>query len=70
MSYSILQRLKVNVMCAVNDKPETVKKRLDVYHTQTQPLIDFYTERKVLVEVDGTQSMDKVFDDIMKILGE
>ena len=31
---------------------------------------DFYTERKVLVEVDGTQSMDKVFDDIMKILGE
>ena len=53
-----------------DDKPETVKKRLEVYHTQTQPLIDFYTERKVLVEVDGTQSMDKVFDDIMKILGE
>lgn len=53
-----------------DDKPETVKKRLDVYHTQTQPLIDFYTERKVLVEVDGTQSMDKVFDDIMKILRE
>ena len=40
-----------------DDKPETVKKRLDVYHTQTQPLIDFYTERKVLVEVDGTQSV-------------
>lgn len=43
-----------------DDKPETVKKRLDVYHTQTQPLIDFYSARKVLVEVDGTQSMDKV----------
>ena len=53
-----------------DDKPETVKNRLDVYHTQTQPLIDFYSARKVLVEVDGTQSMDKVFDDIMKILGE
>ena len=53
-----------------DDKPETVKKRLDVYHTQTQPLIDFYTARKVLVEVDGTQSMDNVFEDIMKILGE
>lgn len=53
-----------------DDKPETVKKRLDVYHTQTQPLIDFYLARKVLVEVDGTQSMDKVFEDIMKILGE
>ena len=53
-----------------DDKPETVKKRLDVYHTQTQPLIDFYSARKVLVEVDGTQPMDKVFEDIMKILGE
>ena len=53
-----------------DDKPETVKKRLDVYHTQTQPLIDFYSARKVLVEVDGTQSMDKVFEDIMKIVGE
>ena len=53
-----------------DDKPETVKKRLDVYHTQTQPLIDFYSARKVLVEVDGTQSMDNVFEDIMKILGE
>ena len=53
-----------------DDKPETVKKRLYVYHTQTQPLIDFYSARKVLVEVDGTQSMDKVFEDIMKILGE
>ena len=53
-----------------DDKPETVKKRLDVYHTQTQPLINFYSARKVLVEVDGTQSMDKVFEDIMKILGE
>ena len=53
-----------------DDKPETVKNRLDVYHTQTQPLIDFYSARKVLVEVDGTQSMDKVFEDIMKILGE
>ena len=53
-----------------DDKPETVKKRLDVYHTQTQPWIDFYSARKVLVEVDGTQSMDKVFEDIMKILGE
>lgn len=53
-----------------DDKPETVTKRLNVYHEQTQPLIDFYSTRNVLVEVDGTQSMDKVFEDIMKILGE
>ena len=53
-----------------DDKPETVKKRLDVYHQQTQPLIDYYKNAEVLAEVDGTQPMDAVFDDIMKILGE
>lgn len=52
-----------------DDKPETVQNRLNVYHDQTKPLIDFYAERNVLAEVDGTQSMDKVFSDILKILG-
>lgn len=52
-----------------DDKPETVKKRLDVYHAQTQPLIDYYTDKKVLKEVDGTQNMADVFSDIVKILG-
>ena len=50
-----------------DDKPETVKKRLAVYHEQTQPLIDYY--KKVLVEVDGTKDMNDVFTDIVKILG-
>ena len=53
-----------------DDKPETVKKRLDVYHDQTQPLIDYYTNSGIIKEVDGTQDMNKVFDDIVKILGE
>ena len=52
-----------------DDKPETVKKRLDVYHEQTQPLIDYYTEKGALVEVDGTVDMEDVFDAIVKILG-
>ena len=52
-----------------DDKPETVKKRLDVYHSQTQPLIDYYTKQGKLVEVDGTQNVDAVFDAIVKILG-
>ena len=51
-----------------DDKPETVKTRLDVYHAQTQPLIDYYAGRGVLVTVDGTQNMDKVFSDIKDIL--
>ena len=51
-----------------DDKPETVIKRLDVYHAQTQPLIDFYSSRNVLRSVDGTQDLMKVFEDIVKIL--
>ena len=53
-----------------DDKPETVQKRLKVYHDQTQPLIDYYTEKDKLVEVDGTIDIEKVFDAIVKILGE
>ena len=53
-----------------DDKPETVKKRLDVYHEQTQPLIDYYTNKGIIKEVDGTQDMNKVFKDIVDILGE
>ena len=53
-----------------DDKPETVKKRLDVYHEQTQPLIDYYKNAEILAEVDGTQPMDAVFQGIVEILGE
>ncbi len=53
-----------------DDKAETVKKRLDVYHEQTQPLIDYYTTKNVLKSVDGTQDMEKVFGDIVNILGD
>ena len=52
-----------------DDKPETVKKRLDVYHAQTQPLIDYYTEKNVLKSVDGTKNMEEVFQAIVDILG-
>ena len=52
-----------------DDKPETVKKRLAVYHDQTRPLIDYYKEAGVLVNVDGTQELNKVFADITDILG-
>ena len=52
-----------------DDKPETVQKRLSVYHEQTQPLIDYYKQEGILAEVDGTQDMEKVFQDIVRILG-
>ena len=44
-----------------DDKPETVEKRLHVYHDQTQPLIDYYTKAGILKSVDGTVDMEDVF---------
>ena len=52
-----------------DDQPETVQKRLSVYHEQTQPLIDYYNSRGILKSVDGTRPMDDVFADIIAILG-
>ena len=52
-----------------DDKPETVQKRLDVYHEQTQPLIDYYKEQGILKSVDGTVPMEEVFTAITSILG-
>ncbi|MEE0691438.1 MAG: adenylate kinase [Lachnospiraceae bacterium] len=51
-----------------DDKPETVQKRLTVYHEQTQPLIDYYTQQGILKTVDGTQDLNDVFTDVTKIL--
>lgn len=53
-----------------DDKPETVKNRLSVYHEQTQPLIDYYTNKGIARDVDGTVDMKDVFDAIVRILGE
>ena len=53
-----------------DDKPETVQKRLAVYHEQTQPLIDYYKAQGILKSVDGTKPMDEVFSAIVGILGE
>ncbi len=51
-----------------DDAPETVRHRLEVYHEQTQPLIDYYRNEGILKTVDGTQNVDKVFEDIVAIL--
>ncbi|MBQ4283935.1 MAG: adenylate kinase [Lachnospira sp.] len=53
-----------------DDKPETVKNRLSVYHEQTQPLIDYYEKKGVLAEVDGTKDMEDVFNAIVSVLGK
>ena len=66
----ICDRCGNSVVLRDDDKPETVQKRLKVYHEQTQPLIDYYKKQNILKSVDGTQPMEKVFADIVAILGE
>ena len=53
-----------------DDKPETVKTRLKVYHEQTQPLIDYYNAQNLVLTVDGTKDMNEVFADILKGIGK
>jgi adenylate kinase len=53
-----------------DDKPETVRHRIEVYNEQTAPLIDYYQGKGSLVEIDGTQAIDDVTDAIMKAVEE
>ena len=52
-----------------DDYAETVTKRLGEYHSQTAPLFDFYLERGVLVDIDGTKSVEAITKEIFDILG-
>lgn len=52
-----------------DDTVETVKERLDVYQKETQPLIEFYGEKGLLSEVDGTKAINEVFRGICELLG-
>jgi adenylate kinase len=51
-----------------DDKPETVRNRLAVYHEQTVPLIEWYEDKDLLVRIDGTRSPDEVHDRIRATL--
>ena len=53
-----------------DDKEDTVKSRLEVYNAQTAPLIEYYGKMGILKDVDGAQEMNKVFDDIVRILDD
>lgn len=65
----ICDRCGKELILREDDKPETVQKRLEVYHKQTQPLIDYYAKKEILKTVDGTKDMEEVFQDIVAVLG-
>ncbi|QRN84382.1 adenylate kinase [Chloroflexota bacterium] len=53
-----------------DDRPATVRHRIEVYNEQTAPLINYYRDKGLLAEIDGTQPIDDVFDAIMKSVKE
>ncbi|HHT87586.1 MAG TPA: adenylate kinase [Clostridiales bacterium] len=57
-----------NLVLRDDDKPDTVKKRLAVYHEQTQPLLEYYDKKGILYNVDGTGGIDKIYNDIIRII--
>ncbi len=52
-----------------DDMPETIQHRLNVYHEQTKPLIDYYTKRGLLVRTDGSGQIEENYAGVRKALG-
>ena len=52
-----------------DDKPETIQHRLDVYQSQTAPLVEYYRGHSILKEVDGDRPVDEVYADVKVLLG-
>ena len=61
---------KVPLLRREDDKPEAIKRRLEIYHKETKPVIDIYRKQGVLVEVDGEKTIQEVFSEIMAKLRE
>ncbi len=52
-----------------DDKPDIIKNRFKTYNSETQPLIPFYEKRKILFNINGMQEIEKVSEDIKKVIG-
>jgi adenylate kinase len=53
-----------------DDMPEAIKKRLEQYHDETEPLLEYYRPRKIVHKVDGTKKIEEVFKDLCSIIDE
>ena len=51
-----------------DDKPEAIKKRLKLYHDETEPLLEYYRPRKIVHSVDGSKKIEEVYKDVSKII--
>ncbi|WP_029520166.1 adenylate kinase [Persephonella sp. IF05-L8] len=58
----------VEVIQRDDDKEEVIKKRLEVYHSQTAPLIEYYKNQNKLLVIDATKSTDEVYKELLSVL--
>ena len=66
----ICDKCKTELIQRADDTLETVKNRIDVYNEQTAVLIDYYTNKGILKSIDGTKTVDEIFDEFSDKLGE
>ena len=65
---NLCERCDGELVCRKDDAPETILSRLEVYHSQTEPLIDFYKEKGILFVADGTKGVDATTEEIISVL--
>lgn len=59
---------RVALVVRSDDTPEAIKKRLEIYHADTEPLVEYYRKQGILLEIDSTLPIEKVHEDIMRAL--
>jgi adenylate kinase len=65
---NICDKCQVSLIQRVDDQQEIIKKRLETYTNQTEPLVTFYKKKKLLHDINGDQPIEKVFKDITAVL--
>ena len=68
----LVQRLlkRVQIEGRVDDSEDTIRTRMRVYEEQTKPLLDYYAQRGLVVEVDGQQSVATVQRDLCRVIDQ
>lgn len=63
-------RLRTNKEKREDDSEEAMKRRLALFHQMTEPVLDFYRKKGILIEVDGQRSIEEIHEDILNRLGK
>lgn len=53
-----------------DETPRAIQKRIELFHMFTEPVLDYYRKKGILVEVDGEQTIEKILEEILKALGK